>query len=111
MQQDDVILVITNAPDKVIAQHIAHTIVAEGLAACVNIGAMVSSVYSWKGQIESSDEMPLTIKTTWARYAKLQTRIKELHPHEIPEILVLPVMSGELAYMTWVRDSTMGTSA
>lgn len=111
MLQDDVVLVITNAPDQALAKNIARLVVQEGLAACVNIGPSVESVYTWKGQIESAEEFPLMMKTTWGRYAALSLRIKELHPYEVPEIIVMPVMAGDTAYMTWVRDMTKDLSA
>ena len=111
MLQDDVVLVITNAPDQALANNIARLVVQEGLAACVNIGTSFESIYSWKGLVESAVEIPLTMKTTWGRYAALNSRLKELHPYEVPEIIVMPVMAGDTAYMAWVRDMTKDHSA
>ena len=111
MQQDDVVLVLTSAPDLELAHNIAQLVVQEGLAACVNIAPAVLSIYKWKEQIESAGEIPLTIKTTWVRYAALCTRIKALHPYDVPEIIVMPVMAGDNAYIQWVKDMTMDRTA
>lgn len=111
MQQDDVILVLTNAPGEVLAKNIAQLVVQEDLAACVSIAAPMLSIYKWKEQIESAQEIQLTIKTTWGRYEMLSARIKELHPYEVPEIIVIPVTAGDNAYIQWVKDVTMDRSA
>jgi len=111
MQQDDVVLVLTNAPDVELANNIAQIVVEEGLAACVNIASAVKSIYKWKEQIDSAEEIPLTIKTTWVCFAALSARIKELHPYDVPEIIVIPVMAGDNAYIQWVKDMTMDRSA
>ncbi len=111
MLQDDVVLVLTQAPDQEIAKNIAYLVVEEGLAACVNIATPVLSIYKWKDDIERTEEIPLTIKTTWSRYAALSQRIKELHPYDIPEIVVVPVMAGDNAYIQWVKDMTRDRSA
>lgn len=111
MLEDDVVLVMTNVPELALAKHIARIVVQEGLVACVHIGSPVESIYSWKGQVESAEEIPLAMKTTWGRYAALNSRITGLHPYEVPEVLVVPVMAGDHAYMRWVRDMTKDLSA
>ena len=111
MLQDDVVLVLTQAPDLELAKKIANLVVEEGLAACVNIASPVLSIYKWKDSIEKTEEIPLTIKTTWSCYAALSERIKELHPYDVPEIIVIPVMAGDNAYIQWVKDMTRDRTA
>jgi periplasmic divalent cation tolerance protein len=104
--QDDVVLVLTNTPDLLLAKRIAHLLIEEGLAACVSIGNSVLSVYSWQGEVEGAEEIPLTIKTTKRQQEALIQRLVNLHPYEIPEALVVSVSGGYQPYLDWVRDVT-----
>jgi len=57
-----VLLVVCNMPDATLARQLAETLVAEQLAACVNILPSCQSVYRWQGQLESTTEVPLLIR-------------------------------------------------
>ena len=84
---------------------IARALVDERLAACVNVLPMMTSFYRWKGVVEEDQERQLIIKTTRERVEALQARVRELHPYDVPEFLVLNVASGSETYVDWVRDS------
>lgn len=103
---DQLLLVLSNAPDESLAKRIAHITVEEGLAACVNLGQPGLSMYMWQGTLEGAQEIPLTFKTTGAKLLPLMERIKALHPYEVPEILVLPVIAGLDSYIHWVKEQT-----
>ena len=103
---DEIVLVISNAPDVLLAKRIAHVLVEDGLAACVNLGAPALSMYTWQGQIEGAEEIPLTIKTTLSRSQEVVQALTRLHPYEVPEILIVPVVGGHPGYLQWVRDTT-----
>lgn len=103
----DPLLIITNCPDEEVANAIALALVEEKLAACVNILPRVHSVYRWQGSVESASEIPLLIKTTAARYAALESRIGELHPYEVPEIIAVPIARGLPAYLNWLAEETL----
>lgn len=103
---DQLVLVLSNAPDETLAKRIAHITVEEGLAACVNLGSSGLSMYMWQGTLEGAHEIPLTFKTTAAKLQALMERIKALHPYEVPEILVLPVIAGLDSYVQWVKEQT-----
>lgn len=102
----EVVLVFCNAPDVETARGIARRLVDDGMAACVNVGAPILSIYRWKGEVESADEIPLCIKTTAARQRAVQEAIARLHPYDVPEIVVVPVIEGLPAYLDWVRQET-----
>lgn len=103
----DIVIVLTTFPaDPDAARTFARTLVDERLAACVNVHTPMTSVYRWQGVIEEATESQMTIKTTAAQVAALLARIEELHPYDVPEILVLPAADGAAAYLEWVRDST-----
>ena len=110
MQQNDVVIVLTTLPDVQQARQIANTLVALGLAACVSVGAPVFSVYRWQGVIEQAAEIPLLIKTTQRCRAELLDRLVSLHPYDVPEVIVVPVVDGHAPYLDWVREVT-ATSA
>ena len=102
----DVVLVLTTFPiDPDEANAFARTLVEERLAACVNVHSAVTSIYRWEGAIEEAVERQLAIKTTTARLEALKARIKELHPYDVPEILVVPIAGGGEEYLRWVMDS------
>lgn len=102
----DVVVVLSNAPDQLLAKRIAHMLVEEGLAACVNLGAPVLSMYMWEGKLEGAEEVPLVIKTTESALPAMTARLTELHPYEVPEILVIPVVGGAQPYLEWVSQQT-----
>jgi periplasmic divalent cation tolerance protein len=87
------------------AERIATTLVEEQLAACVNIVAAVRSVYRWQGKVESAGECLLVLKTDEQHRATLETRLEELHPYDLPELLVLAPESGSARYLAWIVDS------
>jgi periplasmic divalent cation tolerance protein len=64
------------------------------------------SVYRWKGAVERADERQLLIKTTTERLAELEARLRQLHPYDVPEFIVLPITQGSAAYLSWLSDST-----
>jgi len=102
----ELVILLSNAPDMLLAKRIAHMLVEEGLAACVNLGAPGLSMYMWQGELEGTEEVPLVIKTTQARANAVIERIRELHPYDVPEVLVLPVLGGYGPYLNWVREQT-----
>lgn len=105
-QTNECLLVMCNLPNLGNAQHLAEHLVGSGLAACVNIQAACKSVYRWEGKVEQSNEVPVFIKTTRARYAELEAAIRALHPYEVPEIIALPIAAGLPAYLQWVQTET-----
>ena len=105
-RDDEVVLVISNAPDEQTALRIARALVDEGLAACVNVLPPCRSIYRWQGEVEQAQEIPLFAKTVAAKVAQLGARLAELHPYEVPEVITVPVACGLQAYLDWVAAST-----
>jgi periplasmic divalent cation tolerance protein len=99
-------VVLVTAPDREAAVRIAHALVEERLAACVNLVPAVHSVYRWKDAVEEDDEVLLLVKTCHGRTAALAERIRALHPYELPEVLALEASGGSAAYLDWVRGAT-----
>ncbi|MBX9297025.1 divalent-cation tolerance protein CutA [Chromobacterium vaccinii] len=110
MPSNDCLLVVCNAPDEETAERVATTLVAEQLAACVNILGPCRSVYRWQGAVERAEEIPLLIKTRVDAYPQLEARLAALHPYEVPEIVALPVAQGLPSYLTWVSNSVVSSA-
>jgi periplasmic divalent cation tolerance protein len=100
------VMVLTTLPVDADGPGFAQSLVEERLAACVNLLAPMESVYRWEGNIEQETERQVVIKTSRDRVAMLWERIRELHPYDVPEFLVLPIVDGNDAYLRWVADST-----
>ena len=105
----ETLLILTNCPDEETANAIALALVEAKLAACVNILPCVQSIYRWQGVVESATEIPLFIKSTVTNYPALEAAIRERHPYEVPEIIVLPIQAGLPAYLNWVAAETAKT--
>jgi periplasmic divalent cation tolerance protein len=99
-----VVVILTTAPTVDKAAEIARTLVAEKLAACVNLVSGVRSIYAWKGEICDEGEVLCVVKTRSDRVDALRERLCALHPYEVPEVLVLDVVDGHLPYLSWVRE-------
>lgn len=106
----DVRAVLVTAPDHEAAEALARALVEEGLIACASLVPGVVSIYRWKGEMKREDEVLLVMKTTAARIPELRERTAELHPYEVPEVLVLPVDDGFGPYLEWVRAEVGGRS-
>jgi periplasmic divalent cation tolerance protein len=101
----DCVLVWTTLAAETDAAAFAETLVAEGLAACVAVHGPMDSFYRWKGHVQHDREQQIVIKTTTGSVAALAARVQELHPYELPEWLVTPVIDGSEDYLAWVRDA------
>ena len=85
---------------------IARVLVAERLAACVNVVGPITSVYRWRDAIEDNREYLLLIKTRATLYMKVERRVRELHTYEVPEVLALSADRGSPPYIQWILEST-----
>jgi periplasmic divalent cation tolerance protein len=97
-------LILTTLGADADAAALARTLVEERLAACVNVVPGMTSIYRWKGSVEQEREQQLLIKTTAGSVEALAARLRELHPYELPEFIVLDA-SASAAYGTWVKES------
>ncbi|MEK6303433.1 MAG: divalent-cation tolerance protein CutA [Acidobacteriota bacterium] len=101
----DELLVLVTAPGEDEARRIANALVEERLAACVNIVAVIESIYRWEGRVTSDREALLIIKTTGEKYAELEQRVKQLHSYSTPEVIAIKIDRGSSDYLSWLSDS------
>jgi len=102
----DNLLVITTLPNPAAAEQLAEQLVEAGLAACVNIGAPMTSIYRWEGKLQRGTEVMLSIKTARQRYPQLEAAILNDHPYELPELIAIPITAGLPDYLAWIRACT-----
>ena len=97
------IQVMTTTEKREDAERIALSLVEMRLAGCVQIVGPVTSIYRWKGTIETAGEWLCLIKTSGECYGAIEQAIRDLHPYETPEILALPIAAGSRDYLEWLR--------
>lgn len=105
MTEPEVRIVFVTGPEAGTLETLGRSLVEERLAACVNVIPGVSSVYRWKGEVQTDSEAIAMIKTTEDRVMSLRERITDLHPYDVPEFLTVSVTEGSEAYLNWVRES------
>ena len=98
-------LVLTTLPADADAAAFAHALVEDRLAACVNLLPLMESVFRWEGRIDRETERQMLIKTLRARVPALWERVQALHPYDVPEFIVLPIVDGNAAYLKWLGES------
>lgn len=102
----DYVIVLTTLPADADASAIAEALVEARVAACVNLLPIMDSVYRWQGTIERDRERQMVIKTSRPQVDALWQRLRDLHPYEVPEFVVLPIVDGSEPYLQWIGEST-----
>jgi periplasmic divalent cation tolerance protein len=102
----DYVVVLTTLPADADAAAFGRALVEERLAACVNLLPQMESIYRWEGQVERELERQVVIKTSRLRLVALWERVRDLHPYDVPEFIVLPIVDGNDAYLRWIAEST-----
>lgn len=103
------VLIYVTAPHRDEALRIGRELVTERLAACANVLGGMTSIYQWKGELQEESEAVLILKTRRDLADHAVARLRELHPYDVPAILVLPVQSGNPAFLEWIQDETRVT--
>lgn len=100
------VIVLTTLPADADGAAFGRTLVEERVAACVNLLPPMESVYRWEGQVERDTERQVIVKTSRDRVPALWERIRDLHPYETPEFVVLAIADGSDAYLRWLGEGT-----
>jgi periplasmic divalent cation tolerance protein len=106
---NELLVILSTFPNPEAAGEAAHTLVGEGLCACVNILPHMRSIYQWQGEVANNAECLCLIKTTRARYDELAARLRELHTYDVPEIIALSAAAVGDSYLAWVIGETSET--
>ena len=102
----DTLILLCTCPDDAVAAKLSTQLVEQGLAACINRFAGLTSVYKWEGEMKSGTEVQLIIKTSVAASEQLIKELQRLHPYELPEIIAVPITAGYGPYLEWIRKAT-----
>ena len=102
---NDPVVIFVTASSEDEADLIGNTLVEERLAVCANICAGIRSIYVWKGELCKDNEVLLIVKSRQANVDKIVNRVKELHSHEVPEVIALPIINGSKDYLKWMEES------
>ena len=106
MAETQNVVVLTTLPADADAAAFGAALVEERLAACVNLLAPMESIYRWEGRVDRDSERQVVIKTARPRLVALWERVRALHPYDVPEFIVLPIVDGNDAYLRWIGDAT-----
>ena len=101
-------VILVTAPGGEDALRLARALVGDRLAACVNVLPGATSVYRWRGRIHEEGEALLVVKTAADRVAELERRLADLHPYEVPELVVLGPVHVEARYLAWLCEQVAG---
>ncbi len=101
----DAIQIVTTTSDLADAERIAAVLVANRLAACVQLAGPIESTYRWKDQVENASEWICTIKTLRDLYPAVESKIRELHSYSEPEITATAIVAGSQGYLDWIAES------
>ena len=106
MSVTEVRVVLMTVPDAETGRNIAGALVEDRLAACGNVVEGLTSVFRWKGQVQTEAEALVILKTSTERLAAMMERARSLHPYDVPELLALSVADAHAPYVRWVLDET-----
>jgi len=105
---EGILLAVSTFPDAETARRISNELVVGKFAACANILPSVESIYRWKEQNESGNEILVFFKLSEDRQSAFQEKLRSLHPYEVPEIIFIPISSGLPEYLHWVVENCGG---
>ncbi len=100
------LVVFTTFEKREDAERALRALVEQRLAACVQIVGPMTSIYRWKGKIETASELLCLIKTRRALFPQLEQTLTGLHPYEVPQIVAVPIEKGNAPYLRWLEEET-----
>lgn len=100
-------IVFSTTASQIEADKIATALLEARAVSCVQMMPIIS-LYHWKGKIERTNEIHLTIKTKDELYPEVEKIIRDNHSYEVPQIVKLPITDGLPAYLGWIREETKG---
>ena len=98
--------VVTTVGSRDAADGLAQSAVLARVAACAQVAGPVTSTYRWEGEVQTAEEWQVVFKTAADRYDALEAYILDNHEYDLPEVLALPVLAGNPAYLSWLTEET-----
>jgi periplasmic divalent cation tolerance protein len=103
-EMESYIQVVTTTENRQDAEKISGILIEKKLAGCIQIAGPITSVYRWKGQVETAEEWQCIIKSRSNLYGDIEKAIKSVHPYEVPEIIALPLLKISMDYRDWLES-------
>ena len=88
---------------------VADSLLDARLAACVQIVGPIESRYWWRDEREVATEWLCLVKTRTALLDRVVAAVRAVHSYETPEVVAVPIVGGDAAYLTWVEDEASGS--
>ena len=107
---EEIVLTFCTFPNAETARRIVGELVDLQLAACGNVLPQIHSVYRWEGKVESADESLAIFKLPASRYPDFESKLRSLHPYDVPEIIACKIEKGLPEYLHWVSENTVAPS-
>jgi periplasmic divalent cation tolerance protein len=104
MDDDGIVVAFTTTPDGDSAAAIARQLVEEGIVACASRIPEVVSIYRFEGAVHEDRENLLIMKTARPKLAELEARLMDLHPYDVPELVVVDASKVGAKYAEWLRS-------
>ncbi len=92
---------VTTLPSRDQAEEVARRLVAEELVVCAQVGAELTSFYRWQGEVQGDQEVAVALKVTAERHDQALSRLRELHPYEVPQLVSWVADRVDEGYGRW----------
>jgi periplasmic divalent cation tolerance protein len=106
VRRTDLIVIVTSVGTEDQALDIAHALIRNRQAACVNLLPNVHSIYRWKGHVCDDSEFLLFIKTRAREFEAVRDTIHKINTYELPEILAYRVDESSSGFADWIARMT-----
>ena len=100
-----ILLIITTEIERKNAEKISKLLLEKRVAACISLKD-ISSTYFWEGNIETCNEIEISIKSTIDKREQIINILKAKLSNDIPQIIFKEIHS-ELAYFNWIKKSVI----
>lgn len=97
-------IVLCSCPSVDVAKELAHQLIKQKLAACINIIPQITSIYEWDEEVVEDNEVQLIIKTTAHLFESLNSYIVQSHPYDVPEVIALDIEQANPQYLQWINE-------
>lgn len=106
MKERKLKIAITTYPEQAQAEQIAKMLVQEKWAVCIQIDSPTTSIYRWKGEVECEKEVRVWMKCREALLRDLEQKVKQLHPYDTPQWVVIDVDQVSSEYLNWAYEDS-----
>lgn len=96
-------IMVTGPKDDI--ERIAGHLLGSRLVACAQMWS-IHSRYWWQGELEEADEIRMAAHTRRELADRVSACVRQLHPYDVPCVLVIPVDTGNQSYESWVYVNT-----